>query len=126
MVDTFICGSCQLAFHDIGEFLQHKDACCEETTQQQQIQAILGTGGSTSALLVQAEGDGQQQNVLPLEEVQGFSQDIAMEAASEVVVEGTEGVPPSQQEYKTEGNVSDASTDGRFVQKYLFLCFCHI
>ena len=115
MIDTFICGSCQLAFHDIAEFLQHKNACCEETTpqQQQQIQAVLGEDGSISAVLVQSEGEGQPQNALPLEEVQGFSKETTVGAPSEVSVSGGEVVQPLQQQYKTSAGVAEASTDGR-------------
>ncbi|KAK2186472.1 hypothetical protein NP493_199g06054 [Ridgeia piscesae] len=114
MIDTFICGSCQLAFHDIAEFLQHKNACCEETTpqQQQQIQAVLGEDGSISAVLVQSEGEGQPQNALPLEEVQGFSKETTVGAPSEVSVSGGEVLQPLQQQYKTSAGVAEASTDG--------------
>ena len=111
MVDTFICGSCQLAFHDIGEFLQHKDACCEETApqQQQQIQAVLEAGGSISAILVESDA---QENELPLEEVQAFSQDVEMGVASEPGVRETEGLPPGQELVAVE-TIADPSTAGR-------------
>ena len=111
MVDTFICGACQLAFHDIGEFLQHKDACCEETTpqQQQQIQAVLETGGSISAILVESDAQGE----LPLEEVPAFSQDVEMGVASEPGVREAEGLPPGQ-ELEDVAIIPESSIAGRF------------
>ena len=111
MVDTFICGACQLAFHDIGEFLQHKDACCEETTpqQQQQLHAVLEVGGSISAILVESDAQGE----LPLEEVQAFSEDVEMGVASEPGVRETEVVVQVQQQDENEAIIPDSSTAGR-------------
>ena len=34
-MDTLICGGCQLSFHDLEEFVDHKNRGCEDTELKQ-------------------------------------------------------------------------------------------
>lgn len=36
-MDTLICGGCQLSFHDLEEFVDHKNRGCQETDLKDEI-----------------------------------------------------------------------------------------
>ena len=80
--DTFICGECQMAFHDINAFLKHKNTNCqneqkvmvckvddapEEETQAEQEEMeeidVEGTEDETQTVLQMVDDSGEHQTV---------------------------------------------------------------